>query len=98
MALDRIQNFFRDGILPILCRPTKLWWGPMARRTERMTGARVAVPLALAVSLALGGMTIGPRAFDAAALLASQDDPVALADRAVARRFDGATATREIAA
>jgi hypothetical protein len=63
-----------------------------------MTGARVAVPLALAVFLAVAGVTIGPGAFDAAALFASQDDPVALADRAVARRFDGATAAREIAA
>src|SRR5262245_20715790 len=98
MSPDRIRNFFCDGTLPMLCGPTKLVSGLTARRTERMTGARVALPLALAVFLAIAGATIGPRAFDAATLLANQDDPVTLADRAGGRRFNGAIAAREIAA
>jgi len=100
MSLDRIRNFFRDGTLPMLLRPTKL--SPGADGDEEngtvMTGARVALPLALAVFLAIAGATVGPRGFDAATLLANQDDPVALADRAVARRLNGEVAEREIAA
>jgi hypothetical protein len=61
-----------------------------------MTGARIAVPLGLAVALAIAALAIAPRGFDAADLLAVQDDPVALADRAVSRSFDAAAATREI--
>jgi hypothetical protein len=61
-----------------------------------MTGARIAVPLGLAVALAIAALAIAPRGFDAGELLAKQDDPVALADRAIARSFDAATATREI--
>jgi hypothetical protein len=61
-----------------------------------MTGARIAVPLGLAVALAIAGLAILPRGFDAKLLLAAQDDPVALADRAVARGFDAAVAEREI--
>jgi hypothetical protein len=61
-----------------------------------MTGARIAVPLGLAVALGLAALTIAPRAFEAEWLLGAQDDPVALADRAVARTFDAAVAAREI--
>ena len=61
-----------------------------------MTGARIAVPLGLAVALAIAGLTLAPRGFEAESLLAAQDDPVALADRAVARSFDAAVAAREI--
>lgn len=61
-----------------------------------MTGARIAVPLGLAVALAIAALAIAPRGFDAGKLLAMQDDPVALADRAIGRSFDAATATREI--
>jgi len=61
-----------------------------------MTGARIAVPLGLAVALGLAAFTIAPAGFDAGELLASQDDPVALADHAVARRFDATVASREI--
>jgi hypothetical protein len=61
-----------------------------------MTGARIAVPLGLAVALAIAALAIAPRGFDAGELLAMQDDPVALADRAISRSFDAATATREI--
>jgi hypothetical protein len=63
-----------------------------------MTGARIAVPLALAVALGIGALAVAPRGFDAAALFAAEDDPVALADRVVSRRLDAATATREIEA
>jgi hypothetical protein len=63
-----------------------------------MTPVRAAIPLGLAVAFAFAGVAIGPRALDSAALLASQDDPVALADRAVARSLDAAVAAREIEA
>src|SRR5262249_54676881 len=63
-----------------------------------MTGARIAVPLGLAVALALAALTIVPAGFDAQELLASQDDPVALADHVVARRLTGGTAPGEIGA
>ena len=61
-----------------------------------MTGARIAVPLGLAVALAIAALAVAPRAFEAEWLLAAQDDPVALADRAVARTFDASVAAREI--
>ncbi len=61
-----------------------------------MTGARIALPLGLAVTLAIAALAIVPRGLDADALLSDQDDPVALADRAVARSFDAAVAAREI--
>ena len=61
-----------------------------------MTGARIALPLALAVALGVAALTIVPRGFEAESLLAAQDDPVALADRAIAYSFDAAVATREI--
>jgi hypothetical protein len=63
-----------------------------------MTGARIAASLALVIALAIMGATIAPRAFDAGMLLAAADDPVALADHAVARMFSAAVAAREIAA
>ncbi len=61
-----------------------------------MTGARIAVPLGLAVALAVAALAVVPRGFEARSVLASQDDPVALADRAVARALDAAVAAREI--
>src|SRR5262249_44769170 len=61
-----------------------------------MTGARIAVPLGWAVALAIAALASAPRGFGAGELLAMQDDPVALADRAIARSFDPAAATREI--
>jgi hypothetical protein len=61
-----------------------------------MTGARIAVPLGLAVALAIAALTIAPRGFEAETLLADQDDPVALADHAIARSFDATVAAREI--
>jgi hypothetical protein len=61
-----------------------------------MTGLRIVVPCGFAVALALAAFAVAPRAFEAAFLLAAQDDPVALADHAVARSFDAAVAGREI--
>ncbi|HEY6995195.1 MAG TPA: hypothetical protein VH397_15920 [Xanthobacteraceae bacterium] len=60
--------------------------------------ARVAPPLVLALAFAGAALALAPRAFEAAFLLAAQDDPVALADHALARSFDGETAAREIEA
>ena len=61
-----------------------------------MTGARIAAPLTVAVALAIAALTLAPRAFEAGFLLSSRDDPVALADHAVARSFDATVAAREI--
>ena len=61
-----------------------------------MTGLRIAVPCGVAVMSALAAFAIAPRAFDAAFLLAVQDDPVALADHAIAHSFDTTVASREI--
>jgi hypothetical protein len=66
--------------------------------TDAMTGAKIAVPLALAIALGVAAFTLGPRALEAEWLIAAQDDPVALADRAVARTFDAKVAAREIEA
>lgn len=61
-----------------------------------MTPARIALPFVLALAFAGAGLALVPRALESGFLIASQDDPVALADRAVARAFDTATAAREI--
>ena len=61
-----------------------------------MTGVRIAAPLTVAVALAIGALTLAPRAFEAGFLLSSRDDPVALADHAVARSFDATVAAHEI--
>jgi hypothetical protein len=61
-----------------------------------MTGARIAVPLGLAVALTVAALAVLPRAYEAERLLSSQDDPVALADRAVARSLNSSVAEREI--
>src|SRR5262245_1358985 len=63
---------------------------------ECMTRARIALPFVLALAFAGAGLALVPRALESGFLLASQDDPVALADHAVARAFDAATAAREI--
>jgi len=61
-----------------------------------MTRARIAVPVVFALALGTAAFTLAPRALEAQWLIAAQDDPVALADRAVARTFDAAVAAREI--
>ena len=58
--------------------------------------ARIALPLVLALAFAGAALALAPRAFEAAFLLAAEDDPVALADHAVAQGFDAAIAAREI--
>jgi hypothetical protein len=63
---------------------------------NRMTGARIAVPLGLAVALAIAALAIAPRAYEAQWLIAAQDDPAALADHAVAHSLTAAVAEREI--
>ena len=61
-----------------------------------MTGARIALPLVLALAFVGAGLAVAPRAWEAQFLLAAQDDPVALADHAIAPSFDAAVAAREI--
>src|SRR5947209_4067689 len=61
-----------------------------------MIAARLAVPLGLAIASAIAAVTLAPRAFEAHSLLVIQDDPVAIADRAVGNSFDSAAAAREI--
>jgi hypothetical protein len=61
-----------------------------------MTRARIALPFVLALAFAGAGLALVPRALESGFLIASQDDPVALADHAVARALDTATAAREI--
>jgi hypothetical protein len=63
-----------------------------------MTGARIAVPLGLAVAFAIAALAILPRAFEAQSLLSISDDPAALSDRAVAQSFNAEVAAREIGA
>jgi hypothetical protein len=61
-----------------------------------MIAARMA--LALALLCAIAALAVAPRAFEAKFLLGAQDDPVALADHAVAHAFDAEVAAREITA
>jgi hypothetical protein len=61
-----------------------------------MPGVRIAVPLGLAVALGVAALAITPRAYEAQTLLAAADDPVALADHAVASSFNSPVAEREI--
>jgi hypothetical protein len=61
-----------------------------------MSGPRLAVPLGLALALAIGGLALAPRAFEAQRLLFAQDDPAELADHAVARSLTPAATEREI--
>ena len=61
-----------------------------------MLAARVIVAVVLAVLWAAAGIVIAPRAFEAQSLLDRQDDPIGLADHAVARLLDARTAAREI--
>jgi hypothetical protein len=63
-----------------------------------MARKRIFWPLAAALALAGMGLALAPDAFEAAWLLAAQDDPVMLADRAVDKRFSAPVAEREIAA
>ena len=57
---------------------------------------RICWPLAAALLLGTAGVVLAPRGYDAGSLLLAQDDPVALADRAVDARLTPAVAAREI--
>ena len=61
-----------------------------------MTRNLIAVPLIAALALAAAAIALVPRGFDAGWLLYAQDDPVLLADRAVAMSFSASAAQREI--
>lgn len=70
--------------------------GSVEARKGKVTGARIAVPLGLAVALAVGALAVLPRAYEAGRLISFQDDPVALADHAVAHSLNASVAEREI--
>jgi hypothetical protein len=61
-----------------------------------MTGARIVLPLVLAVAAAVASLALIPLAVESDKLIAIADDPVAIADRAVGQNFDGTVAEREI--
>ena len=63
--------------------------------TNRLHWAPVLIALAVALAFAV---YMVPRAFDAGALIGIQDDPGAIADRALDRSFTAAVAEREIEA
>src|SRR5262249_34944150 len=65
--------------------------------TLGMFAARMAVPLGLAIACGVAAFTVVPRAFEAHSLLAIQEDPGAISDRAVAEKFNSAVAEHEIA-
>jgi len=63
-----------------------------------MSGARIALPLWLMVAMAIAALAAIPLGLEAQHLIGAQDDPVALADHAVARTLDEKVAAREISA
>lgn len=63
-----------------------------------MGGSRAKLSLVIAILFVTAAVAIVPHGLDAQAWLVAQDDPVALADRALDRSFNAATATREITA
>ena len=65
-------------------------------RAARSSSRRAALAVAGAVTFAVAALAVVPRGFDAQWQLVAQDDPAQLADRALAQRFDAATATRQI--
>src|SRR5207245_11774650 len=85
---------FAARILP--ARSSLTTFGAGGWKKDDMSGARIALPCGLAVGFALAAFAIAPHAIESASLLAAQDDPAELADRAVARAFDAAVAAREI--
>ncbi len=74
-----------------------------APKTARVAGKdkgfarlRIRFVLFMAGAFLLAAAALAPRAFESGMLLAIQDDPASLADRALDRSFDAASATREI--
>ena len=59
---------------------------------------RIVWALLCGLMLGIAALYVAPRGLEADALLAIEDDPVALADRALARSFDTERASREIEA
>jgi len=67
-------------------------------RAARHSGRRAALAVIGAAAFAVAALAVVPRGLDAQWQLVAQDDPVQLADRALAQRFDAVTAEREIEA
>ena len=61
-----------------------------------MSGVRMALPLWLTVAMVIAALAAIPLGLEAHSLIAAQDDPVALADHAVARTFNAKVSAREI--
>lgn len=69
---------------------------PLAHGHFAMPRKRILWPVLATLALAAGAAALAPRGFDAGWLLLAQDDPVKLADHAVAERLSPAVAEREI--
>jgi hypothetical protein len=63
-----------------------------------MSASRIAVPLGLVFACAIAALTVMPRGFLAQSLLSAQDDPGKLAEIALDRTLNAASAAREIRA
>jgi hypothetical protein len=68
---------------------------PLQRAAKR-SSRRAALAVAGVVAFAVAALAVVPRGFDAQWQLVAQDDPVQLADRALAQSFDAAVAARQI--
>jgi hypothetical protein len=66
------------------------------QRAARRSSRRAALAVAAAVVFAIATLAVVPLGIDAQWQLASQDDPVALADRGLAQSFGAAVAARQI--
>jgi hypothetical protein len=69
--------------------------GPKAQKSAQ---TRIKLLIIAGVLCAVAGLALLPRALEAESLLVIQDDPVELADRELARKFDSPSAAREIEA
>jgi hypothetical protein len=70
----------------------------MTRFATRTAGLRIVLLLMAALACGLSAAGVLPRAYESAVLLWVQDDPAALAERQLDRRFNREAAEREIAA
>jgi hypothetical protein len=77
---------------------TTILMGQLPRRPAATPRKRLFWSVLAALTLGAMAAALVPRGYDAGWLLLAQDDPVMLADRAVAERLDSAVAEREIAA
>jgi hypothetical protein len=69
-----------------------------ASKAQKSAQTRIKLLVIAGVLCAVAGLALLPRALEAESLLVIQDDPVELADRELARKFDSPSATREIEA